>query len=101
VKKKGTVRRVWMTLPIGLRPTLIEWFVQRLLCLVCGVVRQVKASFADADPRHTRGFERYVFELCRHMTIQDVAHHLGISWHTVKQIQKAHLNRHFFGGRSE
>jgi hypothetical protein len=25
VKRKSTVRRVWVKLPIGLRPTLIEW----------------------------------------------------------------------------
>jgi len=95
VKKKGTVRRVWITLPVGLRPTLIESFVQRLLCLACGLVRQVKIPFADPDRRYTRGFERYVLELSRHMTMQDVAHHLRISWHTVKEIQKRYLLRHF------
>jgi len=29
------------------------------------------------------------------MTMQDVAHHLGISWHTVKEIQKRYLQRRF------
>lgn len=29
VKKKGTVRRMWITLPVGLRPTLIEWLTFR------------------------------------------------------------------------
>jgi transposase len=95
VKKKGSVRRLWMTLPIGLRPTFVEWFVQRLRCLVCGVVRQVRIPFADPDRRFTRGFERYVLELSRHMTIQDVAHHLEISWHTVKEIQKRDLQKRF------
>jgi len=28
------------------------------------------------------------------MTTWDVAHHLGIGWHTVKEIQKRHLERH-------
>lgn len=95
VKKKGTVQRVWMTLPIGLRPTLIEWCVQRLRCLVCGALRQSNIPFADPDRRYTRGFERYVLELCSHMAMWDVAHHLGISWHTVKDIQKRHLQRRF------
>ena len=95
VKKKGSVSRLWRTLPIGQRPTFIEWVVQRLRCLSCGVVRQVKIPFADPDRRYTRGFERYVLELSRHMTIQDVAHHLGISWHTVKEIQKRELQRRF------
>ena len=95
MKKKGSVSRLWRTLPIGQRPTFIEWVVQRLRCLSCGVVRQVKIPFADPDRRYTRGFERYVLELSRHMTIQDVAHHLGISWHTVKEIQKRELQRRF------
>ena len=27
------------------------------------------------------------------MTIKDVAHHLGVSWDVVKEIQKEHLER--------
>ncbi len=95
VKKKGTVRRTWITLPIGLRPTLIEWDVQRLRCLGCGALRQVNIPFADPDRRYTRAFDRYVLELSRHMTMADVARHLGISWHTVKEIQKRYLQRRF------
>jgi transposase len=95
VKQKGTVRRTWMTLPIGLRPTLVQWYVPRLRCLDCGVVRQASVPFADPDQRYTRGFERYVLELCRHMSMWDVSHHLGISWHTVKQILKRYLRRQF------
>jgi len=95
VKKKGTVRRVWMTLPVGLRPTLIEWFVQRVRCMVCGLVRQVRVPFADPDRRYTRRFERYVLQLSRHMTMRDVTRHLGISWHTVKEIQKRYLQKRF------
>ena len=95
VKKKGTVRRVWMTVPVGFRPTLIEWFIQRVHCLICGAVRQVKIPFADPDRRHTRAFERYVLELSRHMTLLDVAEHLQMSWHAVKDIQKRHLEKHF------
>ncbi|MFC1834458.1 ISL3 family transposase [Thermodesulfobacteriota bacterium] len=95
VKKKGTIRRVWNTVPIGLRPTLIEWLVQRVLCLACGVIRQVKIPFAEPGRRYTRAFERYVLELSKRMTIRDVALHLGISWHTVKEIQKKDLQRRF------
>jgi transposase len=95
VKKKGTVRRVWMTLPIGLRATLVEFLVQRVLCLVCGLTRQVQCPFADPGRRYTKRFERYVVELCRHMTMRDVARHLGISWHTVKEIQERYLRRVF------
>jgi transposase len=95
VKKKGSVPRIWRTLPTGQRPTFVEWFVHRLRCLSCGAVRQAKIPFADPDRRYTRGFERYVLELSRHMTIHDVAVHLGVGWHTVKDIQKRELQKRF------
>lgn len=95
VMKKGTVFRVFKTLPIGLRPTIIEFAVHRVLCRFCGMLRQVKVPFSDEGRSYTRQFERYVLELSRHMTIKDVAHHLGLPWSTVKDIQKRHLDRHF------
>jgi transposase len=95
VWKKGAVFRRFMTLPIGLRATIIEFPVQRVFCLACGMTRQVKIGFAEPDRRYTKRFERYVLDLSKHMTMKDVARHLGISWHTVKEIQKAHLRRHF------
>ena len=93
--KKGKVIRRFITLPIGLRRTIIEFPIQRVLCLDCGITRQVKTGFAQANRRYTKRFERYVRDLCKHMTMTDVAHHLGISWHTVKDIQKRHLQRRF------
>lgn len=95
VRKKGTVFRRFMTLPIGLRATIIEFPIQRVSCPVCGVTRQVKVDFAEPDRRYTKRFERYVLDLSKHMTMTDVAHHLGIDWHTVKEIQKTHLRRRF------
>lgn len=95
VIKKGKVFRRFMTLPIGRRPTIIEFPVQRLFCLDCSVSRQVRISFAQGNRRYTKRFERYVQDLCKHMTMSAVAHHLGISWHTVKDIQKRYLQRKF------
>ena len=93
--KKGTVFRRFMTLPIGLRATIIEFPIQRVFCLACGMTRQVKIKFAEPGRRYTRRFERYVLDLSKHMTMTRVAHHLGISWHTVKEIHKRYLQRRF------
>ena len=95
VRKRGAVFRRLMSLPIGQRTTIIEFPVQRVLCLRFGVTRQVKIGFAESDRRYTKRFERYVLELSRHMSMTAVARHLGISWHTVKQIQKSDLLRRF------
>ena len=92
---QGGVDRSFRGLPIGKQPTFIEFKVPRVLCWSCGLVRQVKIQFADAKKRYTRSFERYALELSQHMTIQDVAEHLYVSWDTVKEIQAAHLRRRF------
>lgn len=95
VHAQGGVERHFHALPIGGRPTFITFKVPRVWCLNCGVVRQVKIGFADPKKRYTRSFEHYVVDLCRLMTIQDVADHLVIGWDTVKQIQAKHLQRRF------
>ncbi len=86
VIKKGKVLRGSMTSPIGLRPTVVEFPIQRLFCLDCSITQQVKIGFAEPNRRYTKRFERYVLNLCKHMTMTDLAHHLGISCHTVKDI---------------
>jgi transposase len=61
----------------------------------CGAVRQVPVGFADERRSYTKAFERYVLELSRHMTIQDIARHLQVGWDAVKDIQKRSLSRRF------
>ena len=92
---QGGVERTFRMVPIGLKPTFVQLKVPRVLCFSCGAIRQVKVPFADPKKRYTRGFERYVLELSRFTTIQDVARHLGVSWDTVKEIQKQSLQRRF------
>jgi transposase len=59
------------------------------------MTRQVKINFVEPDRRYSRRFERYVLDLSKHMTMTHVAHHLGISWHTFKEIHKRYLLRRF------
>ena len=95
VKRRGQVMRRFRTLPIGDKPVWIELLVQRVWCLLCGVLRQVKVGFASWRRSYTRAFARYALGLSRHMTIKDVARHLGVSWDLIKEIQKRHLLRRF------
>lgn len=95
VKRRGQVMRRFRTVPIGRKPVWVELGVQRVLCLVCGVLRQVKVNFAFWRRSYTRTFERYVLELSHHMTIKDVARHLGVSWDVIKDIQKRNLKQRF------
>ena len=89
------MRRRFKSTPIGCKAVFIMLMVQRVLCLACGALRQVKVGFADERRSYTKGFERYALELSKHMTIKDVAAHLGVSWDVIKDIQKRNLNRRF------
>src|SRR5256885_17241167 len=67
----------------------------RIGCRSGRIVRQVKIGLADQRRTYSHAFARYVLGLCRRMTIQDAAEHLGVSWDIVKDIQKRHLQRHY------
>ena len=95
VTLKGKVERRFRSLPIGKKPTWLQVAIPRVGCRDCGGVRQVHLPFAEPRVSYTRAFERYVLELCRHMTMLAVARHLGVSWDVVKEIQKRHLRRRF------
>jgi transposase len=92
---QGGVERTFRTVPIGSKPVLLQFKVPRVWCFECGKVRQVKVGFAETKKRYTRAFERYALELSQHMTIQDVAAHLQVSWDTIKEIQARMLQRRF------
>jgi transposase len=95
VVRRGTVLRWFRTVPIGTKRVSIKLHIPRVFCSLCGVVRQIAIGFADHRRTYTRAFERYALELSRHMTIKDVAGHLGVSWDMVKEIQKRYLSRRF------
>lgn len=95
VIRKGSVLRWFHTLPIGRKQVYLKLQIPRVFCRTCGVIRQIKLGFVDARRTYTRAFQRYVMELSKHMTILDVARHLGIGWDTVKEIQRTYLSTRF------
>lgn len=92
---RGTTPRQFRSLPVGSHPVFFKLNVQRVECQDCKLVRQVQLNFADPRVSYSKRFERYALELLRHMTIQDVARHLGISWDVIKEIQKVDLIKRF------
>ena len=95
VGRQGVVVRQFRTVPIGNKRVELEARIPRLACQDCGVVRQATVGFAEPRRSYTKAFQRYVLDLSRHMTIKDVACHLGVSWDVVKEIQKKYLHRRF------
>lgn len=47
VIKRGSKKRDFKAVPIGLKPVVIRVTIQRLTCQDCGLTRQEKITFAD------------------------------------------------------
>lgn len=82
-------------MPIGGKPVTVILPIPRVECPACRIVRQVPLNFADPRRHYTRAFEHYALELSRLTTIQDAAHHLQVSWDTIKDIQKRDLQHRY------
>lgn len=95
VIKSGTKDRLFRTVPIGKKQVFLIAGIQRLTCKECGVVRQEHIHFAERKKTYTRSLRRYILDLSRIGTIQDVADHLGVSWDMIKEIQKDYLQTHY------
>ena len=81
--------------PLVGKQALIALAVPRAQCRSCNRTRQVKVTFAKPMVSYTNSFARYVLDLSKSMTIQDIAGHLQVGWDLIKEIQKAALQRRF------
>jgi transposase len=73
--------KVWLHVP-----------VRRVLCTTCGPkVQQI--SWLLPGARLTKRLQTYAESLCKILPIKHVAQLLGLSWHTVKAIDKRRLHR--------
>ena len=95
VIRRGESVRWFRNLPLGSELTWVIATLPRVECRDCGLVRQIDSGLAGPKRTYTHAFERYVLELSRYMTIQDIGRHLGVSWDIVKDIQKRHLRKHY------
>jgi len=93
VVKSGVVERLFRSVPFGKKPVYISGQIQRLECLDCGAVRQENIGYAESKKTYTHSFRRYVLELCRLGTVQDISNHLGVSWDIIKDIYKDYDNK--------
>jgi len=92
---RGHDTRCFRTLPIGARRVFLVWPVPRIECARCGRIHQSTGPLAEPRRRVTRAFVRYVLQLLRFGTVQDVARHLQVGWDLVKEIHQRHLHRSF------
>jgi transposase len=88
VIKKGLVIRKLRTLPIGAKRVFLMVHLHRLLCRHCGALMLEPLLLSFPKKHWTKNLGRYIVDLLRRSTVEDVARHLGMSWDTVKDIHK-------------
>ena len=93
--RNGYRMRDFFGLPIGGKKVVIRMKVQRYKCRDCDYDQQERIPFATGSRSYTHRFAKYVVELLRGMTLQDVSNHLGVSWDTVKEIHSTYLERRY------
>jgi len=91
------LRRIIRDLDIGPAQTLLSVEYRRVWCTACGKAKVERLSFADPSKRITHRLARYIYDLCKLMTVQEVARHLELDPKTVKAVDK-HFLQHDFGG---
>ena len=95
VIRKGRDIREIRTLPIGKRPVFLVLHLHRLFCKACQALQLEPILLADPKKHWARALGRYIVDLLRHTTVEDVARHLGMSWDTVKEIHVLALRRKY------
>ena len=68
---------------------------RKLFCPHCHRVSIEDLELFHPYLRVTRRLARYIYQLCRRMTVTDVARHLNLGWNTVKDIDKYYLEREY------
>jgi transposase len=67
---------------------------RKVRCPDCGI-RVEDHDFVAPYARYTHRLAQFVFGLCQHMTVTDVANLLHLSWHQVKEIDKSELIKRY------
>ena len=95
IVRTGRVRDI-RGLCIGFKKTIMRIATRRILCRDCGASTQEPISFcSDSYVRHTKWVARFVLGLRGEMSIKAVARFTGLHWDTVKNIEKAWLEKKY------
>jgi transposase len=70
--------------------TFISVIYRTVKCCWCGNVVEDMALMNPYE-RVTKGLANYILDLCKFMTIKEVAEYLDLDWKTVKRIHKGYL----------
>ena len=68
---------------------------RKLLCANCQRISIEELELFHPHLRVTRRLATYIHQLCKVMTVAEVARHLQLDWKTVKEIDKQYLEAHY------
>lgn len=91
----GWTRRPIRDLNCGAAKVVIECRYRKVFCEKCGRILVEDLMFFEPYQRVTKRLASYIYELCKVLTIQDVAKHVGLDWKTVKDIDKTFLEEEY------
>jgi len=89
------VKRPVRDLDFGPAHVTIECIYRQIFCVKCDSFLVEDLEFFEPSRRVTKRLARYIHELCKVLTIQDVARNLDLDWKTVKDIDRAFLEEEF------
>ena len=98
VHSKGH-RRVIRDLNLAGAETWLQVEYRKVWCPDCNGARVERLSCCDASHRVTDRMARYIYELCKHLSVKAVAEHLGLNPKTIRAIDRMFLQEEF--GRTD
>jgi transposase len=75
--------------------TWITCQYRKVFCAHCHGIHIEDLELFHPDLRVTTRMARYIYQLCRFMTVSEVAFHLGLDWKTVKAVDKFYLEHNY------
>jgi transposase len=82
-------------LNIGSTRVWINCSYRKVICASCNRIVVENLEFFEPYIRVTRRLALFIYELCKVLTVKDVAKHFGINWKTVKTIDKYFLEQQY------
>jgi len=87
-------KRAIRDLNLGSMRVWITCSYRKIVCDSCNRIVVEDLEFFEPYSRVTRRLALSIYELCKVLTVNDVAKHFGINWKTVKAIDKYFLEQH-------
>jgi transposase len=88
-------RRMIRDMNLADRQVWLEVDYRKIWCERCGKTRVEHLDFCDSPERLTHRMRRCIYDLCKRMSVADVAEHFGLDPKTVTAVDKEFLQEEF------